>query len=700
MANIGISIRIIIICIAVVVLFMGVVLIASIAGFGVSVAVVIGGCLGVTIALLGSKWAVRPLSRAVESVSEYELTQNPDAFLAVEGGELAALMNATSQVVAVASDGRLFAENALKAMCNPLLVTDISGKVVLATQALLDLVEKPLTQIIGFSDCQVLFNKVSGSIALEVIKNGETCLDRQEEFDMANGSKLDLRIFASRIVNAEGDSIGAVLSILNVHTLVEQQREMDKQREQIVAVGKEVSVLAERVASASEELSASADELASGAKLQKGQTDTVATAMEEMTSTVLEVARNASATSLAAGESDQAATQGMDMVSQAVAAIHGVSDSANKLAEVVQQLDEQSAQIGKVISVINDIADQTNLLALNAAIEAARAGEAGRGFAVVADEVRKLAEKTMIATKEVEAAIKTIQDRSKMAMGSMEETGKRVDNTTELANEAGKSLQFITESIQDVVSQATQIATAAEQQSAAAEEINQAVESIAQVASEADEGAGQTAAATRDLAELSQQLLAVSMQFTGKEKDFSRLRESEGEMKGVLPKLMQEFIQNEFGDGVYQAMQEEMGEPVFLPTNSYPEKVFIQMAELVAEAEDIPVEEIFLKVGRFTMRRFTELYPSYIKNDNLKDFYLRMNDLHAKLTEAHPGIKPPNFTYEDKGDVLFMNYRSKRGLFHYFEGILTGAAEFKGEPVSIEVKPLDAETARAEIHFL
>jgi methyl-accepting chemotaxis protein len=94
------------------------------------------------------------------------------------------------------------------------------------------------------------------------------------------------------------------------------------------------------------------------------------------------------------------------------------------------------------------------------------------------------------------------------------------------------------------------------------------------------------------------------------------------------------------------------------------------------------------------------LYPGYFKKEPLKEFYLRMNDLHAQLTKAQPGIKPPNFTYEDKGDVLFMNYRSARGLFDYFEGILLGAADFKKEKVEVAVKPFDAKTARAEIRFL
>ncbi len=93
------------------------------------------------------------------------------------------------------------------------------------------------------------------------------------------------------------------------------------------------------------------------------------------------------------------------------------------------------------------------------------------------------------------------------------------------------------------------------------------------------------------------------------------------------------------------------------------------------------------------------MYPSYFKDDSLKSFYLRMNEVHAQLTRDNPGINPPNFTYEDKGDDLFMNYRSSRGLFDYFEGILLGAAEFKGERVSVKVKPFDDTSARAEIEF-
>ncbi|MGE4552591.1 MAG: heme NO-binding domain-containing protein, partial [Desulfovibrionaceae bacterium] len=167
-----------------------------------------------------------------------------------------------------------------------------------------------------------------------------------------------------------------------------------------------------------------------------------------------------------------------------------------------------------------------------------------------------------------------------------------------------------------------------------------------------------------------------------------------------LPAIAQAYIKDKWGRGVSDSVMQELGQPTFLPTQSYPDQVLTQMAELAGSKTGVSVRDFFLGFGRATVKAFHKNYRTYFKDESLKAFYLRMNELHAQLTKDQPGIKPPTFTYEDKGDVLFMNYRSKRGLFDYFEGILNGAAEFKGEKVKVAVKPLDAETARAEIRFL
>ena len=149
-------------------------------------------------------------------------------------------------------------------------------------------------------------------------------------------------------------------------------------------------------------------------------------------------------------------------------------------------------------------------------------------------------------------------------------------------------------------------------------------------------------------------------------------------MKGVLLKLTQDYVLQEFGKEQFASMQENMGNPVFLPTESYPDEVLTQMAELVVQDSGKSTREFFIGLGKYTVVRFHEMYPVHFKKESLKEFYLRMNDVHAQLTKAQPGIKPPRFTYEDKGDDLFVNYRSTRGLFDYFEGILLGAARVQG----------------------
>ncbi|MGE4194740.1 MAG: methyl-accepting chemotaxis protein [Pseudodesulfovibrio sp.] len=592
-----------------------------------------------------------------------------------------------------------FFEEAFKGLGSPSLVCDKSGKILLVTSSMLEMIRKGEEQVVGRTVSQALYDRDSVSVTEKTISSGKPFADTLD-LHLWDGRSIPVVLSINLIKGKDGAVVGAVSSFTDLTDERSRQKEVEEQRERMKQAGERISGLAEHVASATELLSASADDQAQGAQKQRRQTAAVATAMEQMTGTVLEVARNATATSEAAGEANDSAAEGVSMVSDAVSAINQVSESARQLGKEIGELDSQAGAIGQIINVINDIADQTNLLALNAAIEAARAGDAGRGFAVVADEVRKLAEKTMDATKEVERAIISIQARSKDATTSMQATAVKVDESTALSNRAGEALQRIMDNIRDMVGRVTQIATAAEEQSSAAEEIMRSVEDIASIAEDADEAAGQAASATRDMAELARDLLNVSKEFgTGRQGSEDRLRRSDGQMKGVLPKLAQEYVKKQYPD-LFEAMQEELGSPVFLPADSYPDQVLKQMAEFVAGRRKMAVRDFFIGLGKYTVVRFNELYPGYFKKEPLKEFYLRMNDLHAQLTKAQPGIKPPNFTYEDKGDVLFMNYRSARGLFDYFEGILLGAADFKKEKVEVAVKPFDAKTARAEIRFL
>jgi methyl-accepting chemotaxis protein len=231
-----------------------------------------------------------------------------------------------------------------------------------------------------------------------------------------------------------------------------------------------------------------------------------AAAMEEMTATVFEVAKNASRAADTAEKAKQQAQAGSGVVSRVVGGIQEVQHSALELKTNMTVLGKQAEGIGQVMNVISDIADQTNLLALNAAIEAARAGEAGRGFAVVADEVRKLAEKTMSATKEVGDAIRGIQDGTRKNITSVEQAVEQISSATGLANDSGAALREIVSLVDLTTDQVRSIATASEQQSAASEEINRSIEDVSRISSETSEAMRQSAQAVSEMAHQSQVL--------------------------------------------------------------------------------------------------------------------------------------------------------------------------------------------------
>ena len=263
------------------------------------------------------------------------------------------------------------------------------------------------------------------------------------------------------------------------------------------------------ISAASSQLSAQIEQSDRGAVESSQRLSEAATAMNEMNSTVQEVARNASSAATVSGATRNNAEEGQKILTNAMSSINQVQKVSMELRDDMGTLHNHTQNISQIMNVISDIADQTNLLALNAAIEAARAGEAGRGFAVVADEVRKLAEKTMASTNDVSQAITAIQGSAQQSVNRMEEALSEVEQATSLAQQSGEALQQIVRNVEDTADQVRAIATASEEQSAASEEINQSITTVNEMSGQTAQAMNEAAKAISDLAMQTERLSAL-----------------------------------------------------------------------------------------------------------------------------------------------------------------------------------------------
>ncbi|KPY98174.1 Histidine kinase, HAMP region: chemotaxis sensory transducer [Pseudomonas syringae] len=269
----------------------------------------------------------------------------------------------------------------------------------------------------------------------------------------------------------------------------------------------------QQLASAAEEMNSITVQSSTGLGRQNQEIEQAATAVNEMTAAVDEVARNAAAASDAAKESNASTVRGAERVASTVTAIEKLSATVLATSADVQRLAGQSNDISKVLAVIRTIAEQTNLLALNAAIEAARAGEQGRGFAVVADEVRALAHRTQQSTQEIEQMIGAVLEGSEQATRSMQESCTGAQDTLGVAHEAGVALDEIARRIEEINDMNTLIATASEEQAQVARSIDHNLISIRDLSVQSTEGANQTSLASGELSRLAIEMNGVVTRF-------------------------------------------------------------------------------------------------------------------------------------------------------------------------------------------
>jgi methyl-accepting chemotaxis protein len=265
----------------------------------------------------------------------------------------------------------------------------------------------------------------------------------------------------------------------------------------------------EQLATSAHSLSAVTEQTNLEVSSQKEETEQVATAMNQMTATVHDVARNAEEAALAAQTADAKVDTGQAVVRQSLQRIDQLASSARSASDSIETLSGEIHNIGNVLGVIKSVAEQTNLLALNAAIEAARAGEQGRGFAVVADEVRALAKRTQQSTEEIERLVTRLQSGAQASVAQIQSSGELVKLAVSDALQTEGALGSIAAAVSMIQQMNQQIAAAAEEQSSVAEEINRSVTSIRASADQSALAMQGNAASSIELASLGMELKAM-----------------------------------------------------------------------------------------------------------------------------------------------------------------------------------------------
>jgi methyl-accepting chemotaxis protein len=315
-----------------------------------------------------------------------------------------------------------------------------------------------------------------------------------------------LREFAGVLEKVGLGDLRQQIATVRKDEIGELGRSVDRMVKGLKDVAVQTRLVAEDLNTATAEILASTQEQAASTAEQAAAVQEANATMAEISQSGSQIADRARQLASAAGNTSTATAAGMQSVRNTVSLMESIREQAEAVAENVVTLSERTQAVGDIITSVNEIAEQSHLLAVNAAIQAAAAGEHGRAFAVVANEMKNLAGQSKQATVQVRSILGDIQKGITNSVMLTEEAVKRVESGRQQATVAERTIQQLTENIEESIRAFQQIVGGSSQQQIGFEQVTQAFRNIGIASQETAASTKQSEKAAANLSALAQQL--------------------------------------------------------------------------------------------------------------------------------------------------------------------------------------------------
>lgn len=172
-------------------------------------------------------------------------------------------------------------------------------------------------------------------------------------------------------------------------------------------------------------------------------------------------------------------------------------------------------------------------------------------------------------------------------------------------------------------------------------------------------------------------------------------------MKGTVVATWIKTMENLHGEELVNEAKRESSWNTGLmitPLMNIEDEMAHDLVRKVAAKANTDVGELWQKIGQENINSFSEWFPSYFDGRRLHNFLEMMDTVHKQLTEMIPGANPPRIIPDiPEEDTLRLTYRSKRGMFDYFLGLLKGSGAYFDKDIKVNELSRDTESEQQEL---